>query len=66
MKDFIELTDYERSDKILVRITSIMSISTVKNNGTFIETFSDGQGTGGYCVCETYNEVKDKIKNCEV
>jgi len=66
MEGFIEVTDFERRDKMLIRTTSIMSISTVKGHGTFIETYNDEKGTGGYCVRETYEEIKNKIKNCEV
>jgi len=66
MKDFVELTDKERRDKILIRISSVMSISTVKGHGTFIETYNDENGTGGYCVAESYSEVKEKIRNSEV
>lgn len=63
MNGFIELTDYESNERILVRIETIISISKVID-GTFVETFVDGQGTGGYCVRESYTEIKNKL--CEV
>ena len=69
MKDFLELTMWNGGKvrkKCMVRVRFISAIVEDKD-GTFVETGRDEEGEGtGIFAAESYDEVKQKIKNCEV
>ena len=69
MKDFLELTMWNGGKvrkKCMVRVRFISAIVEDKD-GTFVETGRDEEGEGtGIFAAESYEEVKQKIKNCEV
>lgn len=66
MKGFIEMTVYAGRERVLLPVRIITGIVEDKD-GTFIETGLDGKGKEtGVFVTESYEEVKQKIQNCEV
>lgn len=69
MKDFLELTMWNGGKvrkKCMVRVRFISAIVEDKD-GTFVETGRDEEGEStGIFAAESYEEVKQKIKNCEV
>ena len=66
MKGFIELTVHANGDKILCPLRIITGVCE-DNGGTFIETGYDGKNKAvGIFVTESFEEVKQKIQNCEV
>lgn len=66
MKGFIEMTVYAGRERVLIPVGIITGIVEDKD-GTFIETGLDGKGKEtGVFVTESYEEVRQKIQNCEV
>lgn len=69
MKGFLELTMWYKGkacEKCMIPIRLITAIVEDKD-GTFVETGRDEKGEGtGVFVAESYDEVKQKIINCEV
>lgn len=67
MKNFIEVTDYDGGMKVLCPIEKITNIVCDGDGGVFIEMGVDGKGvSSGILVCESFDEIKEKIKNSEV
>lgn len=69
MKEFLELTRWNSGKargKCMLRVRFITAIVEDKD-GTFVEMGLDEKGEGtGIFAAESYEEVKQKIKNCEV
>ena len=66
MKGFIEVTDYDGGRKVLCPISKITGI-VYDSDGVFIEMGVDGEGvSSGILVCESFDEIKAKIRQCEV
>lgn len=69
MKGFLELTMWDGgkgAERCMVPVRLITGIVEDKD-GTFVETGLDVKGKGtGIFAAESYDEVKQKIKNCEV
>ena len=66
LKGFIETTVYAGRERVLIPVRIITGIVEDKD-GTFIETGLDGKGKlAGVFVTESYEEVRQKIQNCEV
>ncbi len=67
MKGFIEVTDYDGGMKVLCPISRITSIVCDGDDSVFIEMGVDGEGvSSGILVCESFDEIKAKIRQCEV
>lgn len=68
MRNFIEVTAYDSKMKVLVPIDKITSIVCDDDESVFIEMGTNDNGgiSSGVLVVETYDEIKDKIKKCEV
>ncbi len=68
MKKFIEVTDYDGKMNVLVPIDKITGIVCDGDGSVFIEMGTNGKdGTSsGILVIESYNEIKAKLKECEV
>lgn len=65
MKGFIEVT-LNYGEKVLCPVRIITAVLQ-DYDGTFIETGKDGKDKHtGMFVAESYDEVKQKIMNCEV
>ena len=69
MEGFLELTMWSRGkarEKCMIPVRLITAI-VEDMDGTFVETGRDEKGEGtGIFAAESYEEVKQKIKNCEV
>lgn len=66
MKGFIEVTDYDGGMKVLCPIHRITGIVCDANGDVFIEMGTDMDGeSSGILVCESFDEVKAKIEECE-
>ena len=69
MKGFLELTMWDKGkarEKCMVPVRLITAIVEDKD-GTFVETGRDEKGEGtGIFAADSYEEVKQKIINCEV
>ena len=69
MKGFLELTMWSNGkarERCMVPVKIITGVVEDKD-GTFVETGLDEKGKGtGIFAAESYEEVKQKIKNCEV
>ncbi len=67
MKSFIEVTDYDGKMKVLCPVGKITGIVCDGDGSVFIEMGTDGKGeSSGILVCESFDEIKNKIKQCEV
>lgn len=67
MKKFIEVTDEENGLQVLCPIDKITSIVCDGDGSVFIELGVDGKGvSSGILICESYDEIKAKIKDSEV
>lgn len=67
MKTFIEVTDFDGGVKVLCPINKITGIVCDSYGSVFIEMGTDGNGeSSGILVCESFDEIKKKIKDSEV
>lgn len=67
MKTFIEVTDFDGGMKVLCPIGKITGIVCDGDGNVFIEMGTDGDGeSSGILVCESFDEIKKKIKDSEV
>ncbi len=67
MKNFIEVTDYDDGTKMLLAIDKIISIEDDGDNGVFIAMFKGNDGVSiGVSVSESYDEIKNRLKESEV
>lgn len=67
MKGFIEVTDYDGGLKVLCPVGKILNVVCDGDGSVFIETGVDGAGeSSGILVEETYEEIKEKIRQSEV
>lgn len=67
MKNFIEVTDYAGGMTVLVPIGKITGIVCDGDGSVFIEMGTDKNETSsGILVAESYDEIKNKIKESEV
>lgn len=67
MKGFIEVTVIDdvnkKSQKILINVSNITRVSSTEN--TYYKSIIDGVDSFGYSVVETYEEIKQKIKEAQ-
>lgn len=67
MRNFIEVTDFDGGVNVLVSVSKILGIVCEKNGSVFIEMGTDsGTVSSGILVIESYDEIKNKLKQCEV
>ncbi len=67
MRNFIEVTDFDGGVNVLVPVSKILGIVCEKNGSVFIEMGTDsGTVSSGILVIESYDEIKNKLKQCEV
>lgn len=67
MRNFIEVTDFDGGVNVLVPVSKILGIVCEKNGSVFIEMGTDnGTVLSGILVIESYDEIKNKLKQCEV
>lgn len=68
MKNFIEVTDYDGKINVLVPVGKITGIVCDGDGSVFIEMETNGSDgiSSGILVTETYEEIKQKLLNCEV
>ncbi len=68
MKKFIEVTDYDGKMNVLVPIDKITGIVCDGDGSVFIEMETNGKDgiSSGILVIESYDEIKAKLKECEV
>lgn len=67
MKNFIEVTDYDGGMNVLVPIGKITGIVCDGDGSVFIEMGTDNGGiSSGILVNESYDEIKNKLKESEV
>ena len=67
MKGFNEVTDYDGGMKVLYPVSKITAIVCDASGDVFIEMGVDGDGvSSGVLVCESFDEIKAKIKESEV
>lgn len=67
MKDFIEVTSFDGGMKVLCPINKITGIICDGDNSVFIEMGVDGKDvSSGILVTETFDEIKEKIRQSEV
>ena len=68
MKNFIEVTNYDGGMTVLVPIGKITGIVCDGDGSVFIEMGTNGSDevSSGILVTETYEEIKQKLLNCEV
>lgn len=67
MKGFIEVTDYDGGMRVILPVDKITSIVCDKVKSVFIEMGVDNKGvSSGILVTESYEEIKEKLFNCEV
>ena len=66
MKNFIEVTDYDDGTKMLLSIDKIISVECDGDGNVFIAMFKDNDGVPvGISVTESYDEIKNKLKESE-
>lgn len=67
LKNFIEVTNYDNGMKVLVPVGRIMAVVCDDSGGAFIEMGTDNKATSsGVITAESYDEIKQKIKESEV
>ena len=66
MKGFIEVTDYDGGMRVILPVDKITSIVCDKAKSVFIEMGVDKGVSSGILVTESYEEIKEKLFNCEV
>lgn len=67
MKNFIEVTNYDGGMTVLVPIGNILGIVYDGDGSVFIEMGTDKNDTSsGILVAESYDEIKQKLKESEV
>ena len=68
MKRFIEVTNCDGGMTVLVPIDKITGIVCDGDGSVFIEMGTNGNDevSSGILVTETYEEIKQKLLNCEV
>ena len=67
MRNFIEVTDYDGGMNVLVPIAKITGIVCDGDGSVFIEMGVGKDGvSSGVLVSESYDEIKNKLKDCEV
>ena len=65
LKNFIEVTDVDGA-KVLVPVNKILGIVFDKDGSLFIEMATEnGTVSSGVFVIESYDEIKNKLKQCE-
>ncbi len=66
MKGFIEVTDYDGGMRVILPVDKITSIVCDKAKSVFIEMGVDNKGiSSGILVTESYEEIKQKLKQNE-
>lgn len=66
MKGFIEVTDYDGGMKVLLPVSKIMAIVCDDDGSVFVELGLNNKGdSSGLLVTESYDEIKEKIKQTE-
>ncbi len=66
MKNFIEVTDCDNGMKVLVPIAKVTGIVCDGDGSVFIEMGTDkGNISSGILVVESYDEIKNKLKDSE-
>lgn len=67
MKGFIEVTiiddENKKSQKILINVGNIVRVSSAEN--TYYKSLIDMVTNMGYYAVETYEEIKEKIKEAQ-
>ena len=67
VKSFIEVTDYDGGFKVLVPIAKITGIVSDFDGSVYIEMGTNGsECSSGVLVAESFDEVKQKLMECEV
>lgn len=68
MKNFIEVTNYDGGMTVLVPIGKITGIVCDGDGSVFIEMGTNGNDdtSSGILVTESYDEIKNKLKESEV
>ena len=67
MKSFIEVTNIHEGLKILFPVDMITGVVCNEDGSVFIETGYDGEGfSSGIAVEESFDEIKEKLKQNEV
>ncbi|MDE5601606.1 MAG: hypothetical protein K2J16_03825 [Clostridia bacterium] len=67
MKNFIEVTDYDRDMTVLVPVSKILGIVCDSDGSVFIEIETNSDNTSsGVLVRESFDEIKNKLKDSEV
>ena len=66
IRNFIEVTNFDDGANVLVPIDKIMGIVCDRAGSVFIEMGTDnGTVSSGILVIESYDEIKNKLKQCE-
>ena len=66
MKGFIEVTDYDDGMKVLLTVSKITAIVCDDDGSVFVELGLNNKGdSSGLLVTESYDEIKEKIKQTE-
>ena len=66
MKGFIEVTDYDGGMKVLLPVSKITAIVCDDDGSVFVELGLNNKGdSSGLLVTESYDEIKEKIKQTE-
>lgn len=66
LRNFIEVTDFDGGANVLVPISKILGIVCEKDGNVFIEMGTDCGGiSSGILVIESYDEIKNKLKESE-
>ena len=67
MKSFIEVTDFDGEMKVLLPVSKITAIVCDDDGSVFVELGMNSKGdSSGLLVTESYDEIKEKIKESEV
>ena len=67
MKGFIEVTDYDGGMRVILPVDKMTSIVCDKAKSVFIEMGVDNKGiSSGILVTESYEEIKQKLKQKDV
>ena len=63
MKGFIEVSTPISKLPLLLAVDSIIAVTESDTGGAFIEIYMELDESSGFSVSESFEEVKEKIKN---
>lgn len=66
MKGFLEVTNIDTYMNVLIPLSKISSVVCDVDGSVFIEMSTNDGSSSGILVVENYDEIKQKIKLCEV